>query len=208
MWRTRAMLGALCALAVGPLALGAPPLTYPAAPRGGDVDDYHGTRVGDPYRWLEKLDDARTAAWLREEKKLTEVSLRRIAGRDAVKRRLDALSLSSRTHVPWREGGRLFFLRSGGRDPQPVLMMQDAPAEPARVVLDPSTISRDGSVEVGDYAVSPDGRLLAYRASRGGADVGDVHLLELATGREAADVVQGTITNVFWTRDARGFFYV
>ena len=89
-----------------------------------------------------------------------------------------------------------------------MLYVQNGPHDPPRAVLDPNGISPDGSVAVGDYAVSPDGRLLAYRTSRGGADVGETHVRELSTGRDLADVVHGVVTSVCWTRDGRGFFYI
>jgi prolyl oligopeptidase len=212
-WRldTRALrFAAVAALlaASAPARLAPPRLRYPPAPRGDVVDDYQGTRIADPYRWLESPDAPRAAAWVKAERRLTDSVLGRIPGRDAVRKRLDALSRFTRTEVPWREGGRLFFLRSGATDPQPVLCVSDGPSTAARVVLDPATISKDGSVEVGDHVVSPDGRLLAYRASRGGADLGEVHVREIASGRELPDVVHGVLTSVCFTRNGRGFFYV
>ncbi|HKC23371.1 MAG TPA: prolyl oligopeptidase family serine peptidase, partial [Thermoanaerobaculia bacterium] len=198
---------ALGALDMRPAAPRAKGLAYPAAPREDVTDDYHGTRVADPYRWLERLDGARTIAWLKAEKRVASEALARLPDRAAIRRRLEDLWSASRTEVPWREAGRLFFLRNSGRDPQPALFMQEDARE-TRTVLDPGTISRDGSIAVGEYAVSPDGRLLAYRAARGGADVGDVHVRELANGRELADIAHGVLTAVCWTRDARGFFYV
>jgi prolyl oligopeptidase len=196
-------------------ALGVPPaaprekrLAYPAAPREDVTDAYHGTRVADPYRWLERLDGARTIAWLRAEKRVTSEALARLPDRAAIRRRLEALSRTSRTEVPWREAGRLFFLGNSGRDQQPALFVQEDARERPRTVLDPGALSRDGSIAVGEYAVSPDGRLLAYRTAPGGADLGDVHVRELGSGRELVDVVHGVLTAVCWTRDARGFFYV
>jgi prolyl oligopeptidase len=201
-------LWALGALGVRPAAPRAKRLAYPAAPREDVTDDYHGMRVADPYRWLERLDGARTITWLKAEKRVTSEALARLPDRAAIRRRLEALWSSSRTEVPWREAERLFYLRNGGRDPQPVLFMREDARERPRTILDPGAISRDGSIAVGEYTVSPDGRLLAYRTAPGGADLGDVHVRELGSGRELADAVHGVLTAVCWTRDGRGFFYV
>jgi prolyl oligopeptidase len=195
---------ALCALAARPDAR----LVYPPPPREDVVDDYHGTSVADPYRPLERLEDPRTKAWIEEERAFTSRLLASLPERAALGKRLDASRDAARTEVPWREAGRLFYLRNEGRDPQPVLYVKERPDGKARVALDPRAISPDGSVEVGDYAVSPDGRLLAYRTSPGGADLGAIHLRELSSGRALAEVIEGVLTSVTWTRDARGFFYV
>ncbi len=191
-----------------PAAIAAQPLAYPAAPRDGVTDDYHGTLVADPFRWLEQPDSPRTADWLKAEERITFDWLAAIPGREAIRRRLTALADYGRTEVPWREGGRLFFVASAGPRPQPVLYAQKSLYDPPRVILDPNTISPDGSVAVGDYAVSPDGRLLAYRSSPGGGIEGQIHVREIRTGRDLADVLPDVPTSVCWTRDGRGFFYV
>jgi prolyl oligopeptidase len=89
---------------------------YPATRRDTVVADYHGIKVADPYRWLERLDDPATKAWIESQSRLTREGLDRLPGRDAIGRRLESLWRSSRTEVPWREAGRLFYLENpGGR---------------------------------------------------------------------------------------------
>src|SRR5206468_3445722 len=110
--------------------------------------------------------------------------------------------------VPWREGGRIFYLRNTGLQPQAVLYIQTNLASTPRVALDPNKMSPDGSIAVRDYAVSPDGRFLAYNTSRGGADVADTHIRQLSSGRDLHEVVGGVLNNICWTEDGRGFFYV
>jgi prolyl oligopeptidase len=183
-------------------------LEYPAADRDEVVDDYHGTRVADPYRWLEQLDSARTVDWLKAENRVTSAYLAKIRDRAAIHRRLTSLWSYARTEVPWREGGRIFYLRNTGLQAQAVLYMQTDLGSTPRVALDPNRISPDGSIAVRDYAASPDGRFLAYNTSRGGADVADTHIRQLSSGRDLHEVVSGVLNNVCWTKDGRGFFYV
>ncbi len=199
---------AVMALAISPGVPSAQPLTYPAAHRDSVVDDYHGTKVADPYRWLEQLDDPGTAAWLTAETRLADSTLAALPGRETIRRRLSALWNYSRTEVPWREAGRLFFLENSGLERQPRLYGQNALDEAPKVALDPQRISPDGSIAVRDFAVSPDGRWLAYTQAPGGADIGETRVRELATGRERSDVVRGTWSSVCWTFDGGGFFYM
>jgi prolyl oligopeptidase len=178
-------------------------LTYPASPAEDVVEEHHGTRVADPYRWLEQSEGPRAAAWLEAQSRLTRESLARIPGREDIRRRLTSLSNYARTGVPWREAGRIFYVRNTGLQPQSVLYMQKSLRDSPRVVLDPNRISPDGSIAVRDYTVSPDGRLLVYQTSRGGADVGETHLREISTGRDLDEVLFGAVDSVCWTRDGR-----
>jgi prolyl oligopeptidase len=182
--------------------------SYPATRRDSVVDDYHGVHVADPYRWLERLDDSGTVAWLELQRQLTRQQLERLPGREAIRRRLTTLWSFGQTQVPWREAGRLFYLENRGGQPQPVLYSRRAIDGPPTVVLDPQTISRDGSIAVGDFAVSPDGRWLSYSTSAGGADAGETHVRDLTTGRDRLDVVRGTWSTACWTFDGGGFFYI
>jgi prolyl oligopeptidase len=199
----------LCLLAIGwPGLLFAQRLAYPTSLRDSVIDDYHGTRVADPYRWLEQLDSQRTVEWVAAQNKFTANHIGPTLNRETIRRRLALLWNYARTDLPWREAARLFYVRNTGLQPQSVLYMQKSLNAPPHVVLDPSKISADGSIAVRDYAVSPDGRLLAYWTSRGGADLGEIHVRDLSTGRELADVVHDVLTSVCWTHDQRGFFYI
>jgi len=195
------------ALAI-PAAAPGPVRSYPDAPRDDVVDDYHGTRVPDPYRWLEQLDGARTRQWLDAEIRLTSGTLEGLPDREAIHRRLESLWSFARTGVPWREAGRIFCVRNTGLQPQPVLFVQKSPDSSPRVTLDPNRISPDGSLAIRDYAVSPDGRYLAYNVAKGGGDVAETRIRRLSDGRDLAESVGGVLNNVCWTRDGRGFFYV
>src|SRR5262252_7125800 len=101
----------LLAGSLAPPALRGQSLEYPAAARDDVVEDHHGTRVEDPYRWMERLDGARTLEWVKAERALTDRYVAALPERAEIRRRLVALSSDSRTEVPWREGGRIFYLR-------------------------------------------------------------------------------------------------
>jgi len=181
-------------------------LRYPETPRGQVVEEIHGIRVADPYRWLEAA-SPRSAAWARTQSEFTQDFLKRLPGREAIRRRLTSLSSYARTEVPWREAGRLFFVENAGSLPQGVLYSQEGLADQPRAVLDPNTISPDGSTAIRDFSVSPEG-LLAYIASRGGEGEGEIRVRDLATGRDRGDVLRGALNGACWTHDGRGFFYV
>ena len=199
---------ALFALLVAAPGAGAQPVAYPPTPRDSVVDDYHGTRVPDPYRWLERLDDRATIDWVDAQSRLTRGVLERLPQRAAIARRLESLWSFDRTDVPWREAGRVFFLASSGLQRQRILYTQASPADSPRVAIDPQQISPDGSLACDDFAVSPDGRWVSYSASRGGADIGEMRVRDLATGRDLDDVVRGAWGGATWTFDGGGYFYM
>src|SRR5262252_6670874 len=165
-------------------------LQYPPTPRDSVVDDYHGTKIADPYRWLESSDSARTQKWARERNRFTFECLLADPDRESIRNRLTALANYARTDVPWREAGKLFFTENSGLLHQPVLYQINGVEDTPRVVIDPQKLSPDGALAIRDFAVSPDGRWVAYSSSPGSADIGETHVRALGTGREHADVVR------------------
>ena len=206
--RTGSITLAVLALLVAARGAGAQPIAYPPTPRDSVEDNYYGMRVPDPYRWLERLDDRATIDWVDAQSRLTRDVLARLPERAAIGRRLESLWSFNRTDVPWREAGRVFFIESSGLQRQPVLYMQASPADSPRVVLDPQQLSPDGSLACGDYAVSPDGRRFSYSASKGGADIGEMRVRDLVTGRDREDAVHGAWGGATWTFDGGGYFYM
>ena len=189
-------------------AAGAQQVHYPAAPRADVVDNYFGSRVSDPYRPLEELDAAATKAWVDSENALTFAYLGGITRRDSIRARLTALWNYPRVTVPQREAGRLWFRKNTGLQKQSVLYQEAGAGGPPALVLDPNALSPDGSIAVGQWSVSPDGHTLGYSTAVGGSDVRDIHLRDLATGRELADTVPRVkFTGISWTRDSKGFYY-
>jgi prolyl oligopeptidase len=184
------------------------PITYPAARRSDQTDDYFGTRVADPYRWLEDVDSPETRAWVEAQRQVTGAYLSALPEREPIRRRLTELYDYPKYGVPFREGGRTFWTQNTGLQNQSVLYVQDAPSAAPRVLLDPNRFSTDGTVALSTYRVSHDGRLIAYATSAAGSDWETVHVRDVATGRDLPDSLNWLkFTGLPWTHDNRGFFY-
>jgi len=184
------------------------PLTYPAAVRGTQVDDYHGTSIADPYRWLEEVDAPATKTWVDAENRLTDSFLATIPERPAIKNRLTQLWNYARYSAPFKENGRYFYFQNTGLQNQSVLYVQDGRSAPPRVLLDPNTLSSDGTVALSGTAASDDGRYLAYSISASGSDWQELHVRDVDNGRDLADTVKWVkFSGISWTHDNKGFFY-
>ena len=184
------------------------PLAYPAAARGTQVDDYHGTSIADPYRWLEDVDAPATKAWVEAQNGLTDSFLATIPERPAIKARLTALWNYARYSAPFKENGRYFYFQNTGLQNQSVLLVQDGRTAPPRLLLDPNTLSADGTVALSATEASDDGHYLAYSISTSGSDWQELHVRDVNTGRDLPDTVKWVkFSGLSWTHDNRGFFY-
>ena len=181
---------------------------YPATRQDTTADAYFGHRVPNPYRWLEELDGPATREWVEAENKVTFDYLGRLPQRDIIKRRLTALWNYPRVQIPVREAGQLFFRRNTGLQQQSVLYRMTSLVGTPRLVLDPNQLSPDGSIAVASWSASPDGRYVGYTTAAGGSDLQDIHLREVATGRDIAETVERIkFSGISWTRDGKGFYY-
>jgi prolyl oligopeptidase len=181
---------------------------YPPAKRGDVVDDYHGVKVADPYRWLEKLDSVETRAWVLAEAQLTEAYLAKIPARQTLKARLTKLLDFEKYSAPFHKGQHYFYSHNSGLQPQSVLYttlgLTGAPA----VAFDPNTISTNGSLAVVGYAFSRDGARLAYGVSQGGSDWADWHIRDLASGQDLPDELRWTKYYApIFAADGKGLYY-
>src|ERR1700722_4588603 len=194
-------------IAVAAVAAAAP-IVYPEAPRGTVVDDFHGTKVADPYRWLENLDAPATRAWVASEQALTATYVGRLPARGVLRRRLGTLYDFERFDLPFVAGRRFFYAHNTGLQNQSVLFKTEGVSGAPSIVIDPNKLSKDGSLAVVGYVASDDGRLLAYGVSVSGSDWTDWHIRDLATGRDLPDVIRNTkyYAPVF-SRDDRGLYY-
>ena len=182
--------------------------SYPVARKGDQIDDYHGVKVADPYRWLEDLDSPETRAWVEAENKLTFGFLESISGRTAIKDRLTKLWNYEKYGIPFKEGNRYFYTRNSGLQNQAVLYTVTALDAQPQMVLDPNTLSADGTVAVSGLEVSPDGKLLAYSLSASGSDWQEWKVRDVATSKDLPDHLKWVkFSGVSWTRDGKGFFY-
>ena len=181
---------------------------YPNAPRGDVVDNYFGTKVADPYRWLEDLDSPQTRAWVEAENKLTFGFLDQLPQRGAFRERLTTLWNFPRVGLPFKEGSRYFFAKNSGLQNQAVFYVQDGLNAEPRVLIDPNTMSTDGTVALAATEVSRDGKWVAYSTAAAGSDWNTIRVRSVDTGEDTTDDVEWVkFSSASWTKDNAGFFY-
>ncbi|HEY3175269.1 MAG TPA: prolyl oligopeptidase family serine peptidase [Candidatus Polarisedimenticolia bacterium] len=207
---TRAVLPALllAALAGAVDAAGGGRISYPESKKVIQVDNYHGTQVADPYRWLEDLDSDQTKAWVEAENKVTFAYLEEIPQRARIKERLTRLWNYERYSSPFKRGGRYFFARNDGLQNQSVYYTMTALDGEPKILLDPNKLSSDGTVALTGIAISDDGRLMAYGLSSAGSDWQDWKVRDVETGADLPDLLKWVkFSGASWTLDGKGFFY-
>jgi prolyl oligopeptidase len=183
-------------------------LTYPAARRSDVADEYSGTKVADPYRWLEDPDAPETRTWIEAENKLTRGWIDAVPERAAIEKRITQLWNYERFGVPFKKGGRYFYTRNDGLQNQNVLYVADSLDAAPRMLLDPNVLRADGTVAVTGERASRDGKLLAYELSEGGSDWTTIHVRDVATGRDRDDKVDwAKFSGIAWAPDGSGFYY-
>ena len=182
--------------------------SYPPAAEDDVQDDYHGTIVRDPYRWLEDPDSEQTREWVAAQNVLTENFLARVPVRDEIRNRLTQLWDYEKYSAPRQRGPYLFFQKNEGLQNQPVLYRQEGPDGEPQVLLDPNNLSDDGTVALVNYFPTPDGRLLAFALSASGSDWQEIHIVETETLEKYDEVIRFVkFTNAAWAPDGSGFFY-
>jgi len=186
----------------------APALAYPDARRVEHYDTYHGVRVQDPYRWLENPDSPETRAWIEAQNAVTFAYLENIPARSDIEQRLTELWNYERYGMPFEEGGRYFFTRNSGLQDQSVLYVAEYLDGEPRVLLDPNTLSEDGTISLAGIAVSPDGEHLAYAISDGGSDWRTWRVRSVDTGEDLPDEIKWSkFSGASWDADGEGFYY-
>lgn len=185
-------------------------LVYPTTKTVDQVDDFHGTSVEDPYRWLE--DDVResddVAAWVEAQNKLTFDYLRKIPGRDAVEKRITELWNYEKISAPSKTGGRYYFFRNDGLQNQSVLFMQETLDDKPEILIDPNTWSKDGTIALSGTEMSDDGKYVAYGIQDGGSDWRTWRVMEIASRKLLDDELKWIkFSGIAWTPDSKGFFY-
>ena len=184
------------------------PLVYPQAAKVEHVDDYHGTPVSDPYRWLEDPDSEETKAWVEAENKVTFAYLEAIPARERIKERLTQLWDYEKYGVPFKKGERYFYFKNDGLQNQSVLYtLTNLDGEPT-VLLDPNTLSEDGTVALAGLSINENGKFLAYSLSTSGSDWQEWKVREVESGQDLADDLKWSkFSGASWTQDNEGFFY-
>jgi len=183
-------------------------MTYPDARRSEQVDSYHGVRVEDPYRWLEDADSTESKAWVAAENALTSEYLRQIPGRQRILNRLTELWNFERYSNYFKAGGRYFYSRNDGLQNQSVLYSVPSIHGDGKILLDPNTLSKDGTVALSGLNVSDDGKLLAYSISRSGSDWQEWRVRDIGTGKDLPDLLRWSkFSRAGWSNDNHGFYY-
>ena len=205
---TRATLGAALLIAIttsGVDAVAQRP-AYPVSRTSDQVDTYFGTKVADPYRWLENESAPETAAWVEAQNKLTFDYLEKIPYRAALRTRLEKLYNYAKYGAPSRKGENYIFSKNDGLQNQSVLYIQKGLDGKPEVLIDPNTFSTDGTSRLAGFSMSKDGKYAAYGISTGGSDWTEYRVMEVATLRRLADRVKWTkFTGAAWVGD--GFYY-
>ncbi len=185
-----------------------PKLSYPVTRTVPQVDDYHGVLVADPYRWLEDTDSPETLAWIKAQNELTFSFLEQIPARAHIRRRLTELWDYPKAQTLLKRGGRYFQLRNTGLQNQDVLYVLESLEAEARVLLDPNTLSTDGTVALTNWEVSKDGKRLAYAMSASGSDWLTWRVRDVVSGADLPDVIEwGKFSSAAWLPDGSGFYY-
>ncbi len=191
--------------AAGDKAVG---LVYPKARTVEQVDDYFGTKVSDPYRWMEDVDSADVKQWVDAENVLTQRYLATVPSREKMHSRLMELTNFERYTAPARRGTRYFYSHNEGLQNQNVIYWQEGLTGEPKVLLDPNTMSADGTVAISGLSITDDGKLAAYSIADAGSDWVKWHVRDVATGKDLPDLVEWSkFSGAAWLKDGSGFFY-
>ncbi|MEH2456766.1 prolyl oligopeptidase family serine peptidase [Nostoc sp.] len=192
------------------------PLTYPSSHKSNQVDNYHGTSVADPYRWLEDPDSEETRTWIEAENQVTFGYLSEIPTREKIKQRLTKLWDYEKYGIPFKQGeslpdgssDRYFYFKNDGLQNQSVLYTLKTLDDQPKVLLDPNKLSEDGTVALSGLSISEDGKLLAYGLSASGSDWQEWKVRNVETGEDLQDHLKWIkFSGASWTHDHQGFFY-
>jgi len=184
-------------------------MQYPETRKDTTVfDDYFGTKVADPYRWLEDDNSEETKAWVIKQNQVTNDYLAQIPFKDKIKKRLEEVWNYEKRSAPEKKGDNYFYFKNDGLQNQYVLFKTKDLASDGEVFLDPNTLSTDGTVALGSTSLSEDGKYMAYSIARGGSDWNEIYIREVATGKDLDDHVEWVkFSGISWNAQSTGFYY-
>ena len=181
-------------------------IVYPVTKKGDVVDTYFGTKVPDPYRWLEDDKSEETAAWVKEQNKVTFGYLENIPYREQIKSRLEKMWNFEKFTAPHREGDYIYFSRNNGLQNQFVIYRQKNNGDPEEF-LDPNKFSADGTTSLGEMEFSKDGSRVAYSISEGGSDWRKVIVMDAEKKEIIGDTLKDIkFSGLSWQAN-EGFYY-
>lgn len=181
---------------------------YPSTPRGEVVDDYFGTSVADPYRWLEDDNAPEVAAWVEAENAVTQDYLSQIPFRGAIRERLTELWNYPKLGAPSKHGDYYYYFYNDGLQNQSALYRTKTPGGEGELFLDPNTLSEDGTVALSDVSFSEDGKYCACALSASGSDWVEIRVMHTVDGSFADDRIEWVkFSGAVWAPDSKGFYY-
>src|SRR5579871_5656004 len=183
-------------------------MQYPQARRSDHVDTYFGDKVTDPYRWLEDVDSPETRKWVEEENKLTFSYLDSIPQRETIRKGLTDLYNYERYAAPLEVRGRVFYAHNTGLQNQNVYFSQEGLNGTPKVLIDPNTMSTDGTVAVDGFVPNREGTQVAYAVAQAGSDWSVWHIRDVATGKDLPDTLRWTkASSIGWMPGGKSFYY-
>lgn len=182
---------------------------YPATPTEAVVDTYHGTKIADPFRWLEDNEAEKTRGWIEQENKITQAYLEKCASREDFRQRLTEVWNYDKVQPPTRRGNHYFFTRLSGLQNQSVLYCADnARGENRKALVDPNSLSKDGTVSLAGFSVSDDGRTVGYGLHSGGSDWTVWQFKDVESGKDLPDKLDWIkFGSVSFNKDGTGLYY-
>ena len=166
------------------IKIGHAQLSYPKTKTVEQTDDYFGTKVQDPYRWLENDRSEETKAWVKDQNKLTFSYLEKIPFRDKIKERLTQLWNFEKMSTPFKKGENIFCFYNDGLKNQPVMMIQKSLKDKKEVFLDMNTYSTEGTASLSGFSFSGDNKYMAFGVSKAGSDWVEIHVMDVANRKE------------------------
>ncbi|MBC3784743.1 prolyl oligopeptidase [Spirosoma sp. LMG 31448] len=181
-------------------------LSYPKARKTDQADDYHGTKVADPYRWLEDDRSAETADWVKAQNKVTFGYLEQIPYRKQLQTRLEQVYNYPKYSAPSRKGEWFYFSKNDGLQNQSVLYRQKGLDGKPELVIDPNKLSADGTTRLGAFSLSKDGKYAVVGLSKGGSDWQEYQIMDLSTKKYLAETIEWVkVSGAAW--QGNGFYY-
>jgi prolyl oligopeptidase len=193
-------------VATAPAAPPAP--SFPATRREPVEETIHGQAVSDPFRWLEDPRSPEVQQWMKDQEAFARKHLDALPGRDALEKRFSELFYVESVGTPVKRGGRLFYLRQQADKEKAILYWREG-AGPEKVVLDPNKWSRDGSISLGQWVPSWDGKWVAFQKKPNNSDEAILHVAQVESGGwSKVDVIEGAkYATPEWRKDGTGFYY-
>ena len=185
-----------------------PAVVYPETRKVEQVDDYHGTRIADPYRWLEDPDSENTEAWVESQNEVTQAFFKTIQSRESIRERLGELWNYAKFGLPEKRAGRYFYEANDGLQNQALLYVSEGLNAKGRLLLDPNELAEDGTVDLASWEVSPNGEFVALAFASAGSDWREWRVLEVDSGEMLEDhVLWSKFSGASWAEDSTGFYY-